>query len=167
MRDRVASRPRGPLGPVASPFMAAIDGEATREVGAAPEDVYAVLADVARYPEWMRIAREAGVRDTDADGRATRADIVLDAKVTRIRLGVALAHDPPRRIGLSRDGGDVKALDGAWEIEPAGGGRSRVTYRLRLDPGMRLGLLLRGGVQDRVRASVLDGALDDLARHMG
>jgi len=146
--------------------MTSIEGEATREVGAAREAVYAVLADVERYPDWMRIARDVAVRDTDAEGRATRADIDFDVKITRIRLGVALAHDPPRRIGLTRDGGDVKAFDGAWEIEPAGRAASLVTYRLRLDPGMRLGLLIRGGVVDRVRAAVLDGSLDDLARRM-
>jgi ribosome-associated toxin RatA of RatAB toxin-antitoxin module len=147
--------------------MAAIEGEATREIPAAPDAVYAVLADVAAYPQWMRIARDAKVLATDGEGRATRADIDFDVKITRIRLGVALAHDPPRRIDLTRDGGDVKAFDGAWEIAPGGDGASVVTYRLRLDPGMRLGLLMRGGVVDRVRATVLDGSLDDLAKRMG
>jgi ribosome-associated toxin RatA of RatAB toxin-antitoxin module len=147
--------------------MAAIDGQATREIPAGADAVYAVLADVGRYPEWMRIAQDASVRETDADGVPVRADLDFDVKVTRIRLGVALTHDPPRRIGISRDGGDVKALDGAWEITAGDGEEvSVVTYRLRLDPGARLGLLLRGGVLDRVRRAVLDGSLDDLARRM-
>jgi ribosome-associated toxin RatA of RatAB toxin-antitoxin module len=144
--------------------MAALDGEATREIARADIELYAILADVERYPEWMRIARRAAVDERDADGRPARIELDLDAGVTTLRLGLRLRHDPPRRIDLAYERGDVKALDGAWELEPAGGDACRVTYRLRIDPGFKLGLLLRGPVADRVRAAVLDGALDDLAR---
>ena len=39
-----------------------------------------------------------------------------------------------------------------------------MTHRLLIDPGMRLGLLLRGPVEDRVRNSVLNGAESGLAK---
>ena len=38
-----------------------------------------------------------------------------------------------------------------------------MTHDLRVDPGLRLGLLLRGPVEERVRTRVLDGALEGLA----
>ena len=45
-------------------------------------------------------------------------------------------------------------------------GVSVVTHDLRVDPGFRLGLLLRGPVEERVRTRVLDGALDGLAEYV-
>jgi carbon monoxide dehydrogenase subunit G len=60
------------------------------------------------------------------------------------------------------DGGDVKALTGAFDLADAGAGRTRVTFHLDVDPGMRLGMLLRGAVADRLRDRVLGGMLDGL-----
>ena len=42
-----------------------------------------------------------------------------------------------------------------------------MTYAVQVDPGRRLGLLLHGGVADRVRARVVDGAVDDLRARLG
>ena len=62
------------------------------------------------------------------------------------------------------EGGDLKALSGAFDIADAGGGRTRTTFALEVDPGRRLGLLLRGSVGDRLRDRILDGMLDGLRR---
>jgi hypothetical protein len=62
------------------------------------------------------------------------------------------------------EGGDVKALSGAFDIAEQGPGRSRVTFGLEVDPGFKLGLLLRGGVGDRLRDRILGGMLDGLRR---
>ena len=73
-------------------------------------------------------------------------------------------RDEPRRVAWRSESGDLKALNGAFDIADAGGGRTRATFGLEVDPGRRLGLLLRGSVGDRLRDRILDGMLDGLRR---
>ena len=121
-----------------------------------------MLADVAAYPSWQRLVDHVDVRGRDDEGRPLVVATALDAgvKVIGLELRHAYAAELEVRFDLVR--GDVRGLRGAWTVAPAGAGACRVTYAVQVDPGLRLGLLLRGGVADRVRAKVVDGAVDDL-----
>jgi hypothetical protein len=54
-------------------------------------------------------------------------------------------------------------MSGLFELREEGSA-TVVTHRLLVDPGFRLGLLLRGPVEEKVRNSVLNGALTGLER---
>jgi ribosome-associated toxin RatA of RatAB toxin-antitoxin module len=139
-----------------------ISGEQTTEMAAAPAAVYAILADFERYPEWQGFLRRVTVRERDGDGRAALVDAEADAKVTSLRLELRPAYEPPRRVAWRSTGGDVKTFDGEFDLQERGPERTAVTFALRVDPGFKLGLLLRGAVGDRVRDTVLVGMLDGL-----
>ena len=141
-----------------------ISGDRTIDIGAPPEAVFAVASDLERYPEWQDFLQRVSVRERDADGRPTVVETEADAKVTTLKLLLRATRDEPRRVAWRSEGGDIKALNGAFDIADAGGGRTRATFGLEVDPGRRLGLLLRGSVADRLRDRVLDGMLDGLRR---
>src|SRR3954468_596224 len=141
-----------------------IRGEQTTEIDASPEAVFAVASDLERYPEWQDFLQRVTVRERDADGRATLVEAQADAKVTALRLRRRATRREPTRVAWRSEGGDVKALRGAFDLAPAGDGRTRAMFDLEVDPGRKLGLLLRGGVGDRLRDRILSGMLDGLRR---
>jgi ribosome-associated toxin RatA of RatAB toxin-antitoxin module len=141
-----------------------IRGEQSTEIDASPEAVYAVASDLERYPEWQDFLQRVTTRERDADGRATLVDAEADAKVTRVKLKLRATRDEPRRVAWRAEGGDVKGLSGAFDLAEAGPGRTRATFGLEVDPGFKLGLLLKGPVADRLRERVLTGMLDGLKR---
>ena len=142
-----------------------IRGEQSTEIDASPEAVFAVASDLERYPEWQDFLQGVSVRERDADGSATLVEAEADAKVTKLKLVLRATRDEPRRVAWRTEGGDVKALSGAFDLAEAGGpGRTRATFGLEVDPGFKLGLLLKGPVADRLRDRVLNGMLDGLKR---
>jgi ribosome-associated toxin RatA of RatAB toxin-antitoxin module len=142
-----------------------IRGEQTTDIDATPEAVFAVASDLERYPEWQDFLQRVTVRERDADGRATLVEAEADAKVTKLKLLLRATRDQPRRVAWRAEGGDVKGLSGAFDLAEAGGpGRTRATFGLEVDPGFKLGLLLKGPVADRLRDRILSGMLDGLKR---
>jgi ribosome-associated toxin RatA of RatAB toxin-antitoxin module len=141
-----------------------IRGEKSIDIGAGPEAVFAVASDLERYPEWQDFLQRVSVRDRDAGGQPTLVETEADAKVTALKIVLRVTRDEPRRVAWRSEGGDVKALNGAFDLAATGDGRTRATFGLEVDPGFKLGLLLRGSVADRLRDRVLDGMLDGLRR---
>lgn len=142
----------------------AITGEQTTEIGASPEAVFAVASDLERYPEWQDFLQRVTVKERDGDGRPTLVEAEANATVTALRLVLRATRDEPRRVAWRSEGGDIKSVSGAFDLAPAGDGRTRATFRLEVDPGFKLGVLLRGGVADRLRDHILGGMLDGLRR---
>lgn len=141
-----------------------ISGDKTIDIDASPEAVFAVASDLERYPEWQDFLQRVSVRERDDAGRAVVVETEADAKVTALKIVLRATREEPRRVAWRSEGGDFKALNGAFDLAPAGDGRTRATFGLEVDPGRRLGLLLRGPVGDRLRDEVLNGMLDGLRR---
>ena len=78
-------------------------------------------------------------------------------------MGIGENGERPAGGGAGRKAGDLKDMQGLFTVK-AHDALSVVTHRLLVDPGMRLGMLLRGPVEDRVRNSVLNGAERGLAK---
>ena len=139
-----------------------IRGDQSTEIDASPETVFAVASDLERYPEWQDFLQRVSVRERDADGRATLVQTEADAKVTALKIVLRVTRDEPRLVAWRSEGGDVKAINGAFDLAEAGPGRTRATFSLEVEPGFKLGLLLKGPVADRLRERVLDGMLGGL-----
>jgi uncharacterized membrane protein len=142
--------------------VAMIRGEKSTDIDATPDAVYAVASDLERYPEWQDFLQRVTVRERDDEGRATLVEAEANAKVTKLKIVLRAARDEPRRVSWRSEGGDLKALNGAFDLVEAAPGRTRATFGLEVDPGFKLGLLLKGPVADRLRDRVLAGMLDGL-----
>jgi uncharacterized membrane protein len=150
--------------------MGIIRGERTVEVRAPLEHCYAIAADVERAPSWQESLRDVEVLERDAQGRPQVVETESDAKVKVVRSRLRFSYDEPTRIAWEQVKGDVKALAGWWALEDLGGGLTRATYGLEVDPGRMLGMLIRGPAEARVRDVLLGGAaagLKQRAEEMG
>jgi ribosome-associated toxin RatA of RatAB toxin-antitoxin module len=139
-----------------------LSGENTIEVDAPPEACFGLVVQLDRYPEWQTQVRRATILERDADGRPLVVETTSDARVREITYRLRYAYDEPHRMSWTYVEGDVKDLSGEYRFEPLGGDRTRVTFRLAVDPGRRLGLLLRGPLADKVREYVMGSTLNEL-----
>jgi hypothetical protein len=74
-----------------------------------------------------------------------------------------MSYEPPRRLAWTRvQSDDLDAMDGSWELEDLGDGRTRATYRLSVDPGP-VGFLARP-LERALRPLVVGGRAEELAR---
>ncbi|HEX8120124.1 MAG TPA: SRPBCC family protein [Solirubrobacteraceae bacterium] len=142
--------------------MANLGGEASTEIDAPIDEVWAVVEDVGSAPEWQEGLDAMEPLERDDQGRILVAKSTTDAKVKTVSTRVRFEYDPPHRVTWRQEKGDLKSLVGSWELEDLGGGRTRATYRLDGDPGRMLGMLIRGPVEGRLREILVGGRPEEL-----
>ncbi|HEY7622329.1 MAG TPA: SRPBCC family protein [Solirubrobacteraceae bacterium] len=142
--------------------MGVLRGERTVEIQAPLVRCYAIAADIERAPGWQASLQDVDVLERDGAGRAASVDAEFDARVRTIRARLRFTYREHERIAWAQERGDVKALNGEWRFDELGDGLVRATYGLEVDPGMMLGMLLRGSMEDRVREFLLGGAAEGL-----
>jgi YD repeat-containing protein len=142
--------------------MASLGGEASTEIDAPIDEVWAVVEDVASAPEWQDGLDSMEPIERDGEGRVLVANSTTDAKVRKVTTRVRFSYDDAgRRMSWTQEKGDLKSLDGSWELEDLGE-RTRATYRLAGDPGRMLGMLIRGPVEARLREILVGGRPGEL-----
>ena len=146
--------------------MAHLGGSASADIDAALQRVWQVIEDVATAPEWQGGLDRLTVLERDKAGRATLVETENDIKVRRIKAHVRFRYDGPRRLSWTQEKGDMKSVEGAWELEDLGGDRTRATYTLDADPGRVLGLVIRGPVEAATRAIFVNGRPGELKRRV-
>jgi uncharacterized membrane protein len=142
--------------------MGAIEGDKSVEIDAPIERCFQIAADIENAPEWQGSLRDVEVLERDDEGRPALVDTESDAKVKTVKARLRFTYDEPTDIRWVQEKGDTKSLEGSWELQDLGGGRTRATYALSSDPGRMLGLLLRGPVEGQVRNFLLGGAAEGL-----
>jgi hypothetical protein len=98
----------------------------------------------------------------DGDGRAELVETASDAKVKTVKSRLRFSYEEPVGITWVQEKGETKSLEGWWNFEEIGEGRTRASYGLSVDPGRMLGLLLRGPVEGQVKNFLLGGAAEGL-----
>jgi uncharacterized membrane protein len=144
--------------------MGNITGDRSVEIEAPIERVFEIAADIAGAPEWQGSLKDVEVLERDADKRASLVETESDAKVKTVKARLRFSYDEPTSITWVQEKGDTKSLRGWWDLEDLGGGRTRATYGLDVDPGRMLGMLLRGPVEGQVRNFLLGGAAEGLKK---
>lgn len=94
-----------------------------RRVRFGAEEMYALIADVARYPEflpWCSAARIRGTRELpDGEGTVMDADLVISFKVYREKFGSRVTMRPAARtIDVEYLDGPFKYLKNHWKFTP-------------------------------------------------
>jgi ribosome-associated toxin RatA of RatAB toxin-antitoxin module len=146
--------------------MGNLGGSASAEINAPLEEVWAVVEDVLTAPDWQGGLDKMTALEHDEQGRPTLVETENDIKVRRVKAQVRFDYDGPTRLSWTQVKGDMKSVHGAWELEDLGGGRTKATFRLDIDPGRMLGLVIRGPVESATRAIFVDGRPGELKRRM-
>src|SRR5690349_16470535 len=100
--------------------MAKITGSSTEEINAPIDQVWAVVEDVLSAPDWQGGLKDVEELERDGDGHVTLVESSNDAKVRTIKSTVRFAYDEPTRLSWTQEKGELKSVDGAWELEDLG-----------------------------------------------
>jgi ribosome-associated toxin RatA of RatAB toxin-antitoxin module len=129
-------------------------------VGATPEQCFAVVSDVERYPDWAADIKQVEVLQRDDEGRAL--EVAWRAAAFGRSTSYTLEYDyndSPRTIRWHQTRGDLTTkLDGSYTFDDAGEGRTQVTYVLAVE----LRVPLPGFIKRRAQSLIMRIALEDL-----
>ncbi|MFZ8964283.1 MAG: type II toxin-antitoxin system RatA family toxin [Steroidobacteraceae bacterium] len=104
--------------------------------------VFDLVADIERYPEFLPGCVHARVIERHADGEVD-AELGLQQGPAKLRFATRNRMEPGRRLEMTLHNGPLKALDGCWEFHAIGDSGCRVELWIRFDAGgTAAGLLL-------------------------
>ena len=133
-----------------------IAGRASADIEAPIDAVWPILQDVEQWADWQSTLGHVDALARDADERVSRCEVQIDAKIQKIRLELAVSYDAPSSLSWRRERGDLKHMDGSWQLEDLGDGRTRATYALEVDPGGVLNMFINSNVEQKLRGTLVD-----------
>jgi ribosome-associated toxin RatA of RatAB toxin-antitoxin module len=143
-----------------------LGGSSSVEIDAPVADVWAVVEDVLSAPDWQGGLDAMSALEHDEAGRPTLVETENDIKLRRIKARVRFRYEAPARLEWTQEQGDMKSVEGSWQLEDLGDGRTRATFSLDADPGRVLGMLIRGPVEAATRAVFVNGRPGELKRRV-
>lgn len=145
--------------------MGNLTGTSTAEIDAPLERVWKLVEDVESAPQWQGGLKSMRALEHDGEGRATLCESESDAKVRSIKSTVRFTYDGPQRLSWRQESGELKSVDGSWDLADLGGGRTRATYSLEVDLGRMLSLVIRGPLVDLLRGMLVKARAGELKQH--
>lgn len=164
--DDIVSASRRHLVPVRVRSASMLNADRTETIAATLEAVWAVVADVEGYTDWHPFFTEVDVRERDEGGRVMVAACSHATSVVTLHTELRFAYEEGIGVRAAGTGRDLKSMAGTFELLNGGAGVA-LRHTLTVDPGLKLGLLLRGPVEERVRRGVLDGAFRGVREQVG
>ena len=146
------------------PAMSKLAGTSTAEINAPLDEVWALVEDVAQAPDWQGGMKGMDVLERDDEGRAQLCEAESDAKVRTIKSIVRFEYEPPTALRWTQIKGDLKSVDGRWDLEELDDGRTRATYWIEADLGRVLGMVIRGPLVDLLRDMLAGARAGELKR---
>jgi hypothetical protein len=104
--------------------------------------------------------------DRDEQGRPTLCEAAADIKVRTVKSEVRFTYHGPTELSWTQEKGELKSVDGRWELEDLGDDRTRATYAIEVDFGRMLGMLVRGPVEGVIRAMLVGARAGELKREV-
>ncbi len=142
--------------------MGTITGSSTSEIDAPIDQVWALVEDVERAPEWQGGLKALRALERDEHGRPTLCESESDAKVRTVKSTVRFSYDGPTSLRWRQEKGEMKSVDGSWTLADLGGDRTRATYDLEVDLGRVLSLVIRGPLIDLLRGMLVGARAGEL-----
>jgi ribosome-associated toxin RatA of RatAB toxin-antitoxin module len=122
-----------------------------------PEEMYALVTDIAAYPAFLPWCDHALVCEQDEAGMTAEVGIAFGG--VRQTFTTRNLHTPGREIAMQLVSGPFSRLEGCWKFIPLAGGQERASrVELLLHYGfdnVALGRLV-GPVFDRIAGSLVD-----------
>jgi uncharacterized membrane protein len=144
--------------------MASLTGTSTAEIDAPLDQVWALVEDVERAPDWQGGLKAIHVLERDDEGRPHLCEAETDAKVRTVKSIVRFHYDEPGALRWTQVKGDLSSVEGRWDLEELGDGRTRATYWLQVDLGRMLGMVIRGPLVDLLRQMLAGARAGELKR---
>lgn len=126
--------------------------ETTRTVRQTPDQMFALVADVERYPEFLPMCEALTLRSRKERDGVTMlvADMTVGYKAIRETFVSQVVLKPAeRRIEVKYIDGPFKYLNNLWRFEPAAGGGTDVIFQIDYEFKSRMLGMLVGSMFDR------------------
>ena len=128
-------------------------------IDATPEQVYAVIADLEAYPQWVDDVLRTDVLEHDDDGLPRVVAFEVDARIALVHYTLEYQHDRPDRMRWRLVEGEMlEQLDGSYRLDPVDDTSTKVRYVLEAD----LAIPLPSFIQRRATRVILDTGLAGL-----
>lgn len=126
-----------------------------------PEEMFALVTDVARYPEFLPWCNFARVISEDEAGML--AEVGIAFKGIQQSFTTRNEHVPGREVRLHLVKGPFSKLEGIWNFSPVGDGSQRACkIDLSMNYGFSSSLLAKlvGPVFDKIASSMVDAFVE-------
>ena len=107
-----------------------------RHLAFTPEQLFGLVADVERYPEFLPWC--LGARVLERRGNVMTADLVIGFKLIRERFRSRVELAEPERIDVTFISGPLKRLENQWLFSPRAGGGTVVDFYIDYEFRSRL-----------------------------
>ncbi|HYO38181.1 MAG TPA: SRPBCC family protein [Nocardioidaceae bacterium] len=138
-------------------------------IAADPASVMAVISDFEAYPVWASGVKQAVPLADGAGGavgaarRPSRVHFELDASPIKDAYTLHYEWQDDRAVTWTLvEGNMLRAMDGAYELEPRGEGTTEVTYRLAVD----IAIPMIGMLKRKAEKVIIDTALKGLKKRV-
>ena len=147
--------------------MAPLTGSSTADIEAPLDQVWGLVEDVENAPDWQGGLKGMHALERDDQERAVLCEALTDAKVRTVKSIVRFDYGgAPQVLRWSQEKGDLKSVEGRWELEELGGDRTRATYHIEADLGRMLGMVIRGPLVDVLRQMLAGARAGELKRRL-
>ena len=116
--------------------------------------MFALVNDVARYPEFLPWCTGARVQESSSSERV--ASIKVARGVLRSEFTTRNALEADRRILMQLVDGPFRSLLGEWRFEPIGERGSRINFRVEFEFKNRLTAAAFGAAFEAICATIID-----------
>ena len=130
----------------------------TALVSHTPEQMFDLVNDFARYPEFLPWCGAARV--LEVNGSAIVGELSIQKGRIRQAFTTRNTLTPPSRIDLSLVDGPFKSLGGYWRFESVGGDACRISLELEFEFSGRLIAMAIGAVFSQIAGSLVDAFCD-------
>jgi coenzyme Q-binding protein COQ10 len=131
----------------------------TRRVRHSAQDMFALVADVERYPEFVPFCESLVVRArrNDGDRDVLVAEMAVGYKLLRERFVSEVVLDrPAMQIRADYLDGPFRSLENLWEFRPHAEGGSEIRFSIAYEFRSRTLALVMGALFDRVFSTFAD-----------
>jgi len=128
-------------------------------IDATPTDVMEVLTDFDAYPKWAGI-KKVEVKKKDSKGRGN--DVYMEVSQMGVEAKYTLSYQyKAKGAGMSwttkEAWGAVKDITGEYDLDAVGDGATRVTYRMSLEPAIKLPGFMKRQAEKQIVNTALGG----------
>lgn len=139
------------------------------KINASPEEVMAVIADLADYPNWSDGFTSVEIITTHDDGAAKDAAFSIATPVGKDVYEISYVWSGAESVSWRLNADDagkpkssmMKKLIGSYTLQPDGDG-TKVTYQLEIDPKIPM----MGFMKKKAAATIVDQALHGLKKRV-
>ena len=127
-------------------------------INANPQACFDALIDFESYPSWQSAVSTAMIRASDDTRGTVDVDFSVDLRIRKVRYALRYHLDGPSSLKWELIDGDIRRVDGGYDLVEVSPGVTEASYTLDIDPGFP--------VPGLVRRRLISGSMSESVREL-